>query len=148
MTGHVRRPPRLLGGRHGRLAASASKSCHVHSCDVLACGRTCGRVATGGHCCMHATVSPVSARARREWRACMRGLHQCRACAHVHACMGAVVTRLRDGRMRSLACMQGVDPRQLHGLTWPIHGPKCSQGPCHGRRPRRHRIHMLRSASI
>ena len=32
--------------RHGRLEATASKSCHVHSCDVLACGRTCGRAGT------------------------------------------------------------------------------------------------------
>ena len=60
----------------------------------------------------------------------------CRTCEHgtmpsvPDQCdlVGVVVTRLCDGRMRSLACMRGVDLRRLHGLTWPIHGPKMLPG--------------------
>ena len=86
----------LTGGRHGRLAASASKSCHT--CTVAMClhvvERVAVHVATGGHCCMHATVSPVSARASfSQW--CARMRCACISVAHAHMCMHAWVHHAR-----------------------------------------------------
>ena len=117
MTGHARRPPRLLGGRHGRLAATACKSCHVHSCDVLACGRTCGRVAMGGLHCMHAMHGEPGERTCFtrvvHAHALLASVSRMRTCACMHGCIMRVRVLLRS---RSITCDHGHAPINLGPL--------------------------------
>ena len=91
------------------------------TCTVATCLHVVERVAVWPRAaftaCTPCTVSPASARASLEWCARMRCLHQCRACAHVHACMGASCACARVLlRSRSITCDHGHAPINLGPL--------------------------------